>query len=312
MAFFGKKKEEDYEDEEYEYEEPSRKIRDLKPENKKKRKEPPKTWGKKERYIVLGILLGTIFTSSLLAISARGFKLPGLPRFSLMSFNFSNPFKEEVIKVGKIKEVEKERSEKIINEFKERTDKLSGVYALYVIDLSNNHSFGVNEDEVIQAASLIKLPVMLYVEGRVDDSKLEAMGKRSDNTVFSEMVKKFGRDALQNYIDTLGMSKTSLEKNETTPKEMGDLFKNIFEDKNEKILGYLTNTIFEDWLKKGVPENIRISHKFGREVHVVNDAGIVYSDSPYIVVIMTEGIIESEANNIFPELSKLVYDEMTK
>ena len=319
MAFFGRKKEEDYEDEEYEYEESPRKIRDLKPEHS--RKEPAKPWGKKERYIVLGILLGTILTSSLLAVSARGFKLPGLPRFSFSSFIFPNPFDEAVIKIGKDVDIDIKRSGKITTSFREKTDKLSGVYALYVIDLSNNYSFGVNENEVMQAASLIKLPVMLYVQGKVDDSKLEAMGKRSDNVVFNEMVKKFGSDTLQGYIDTLGMNKTSLSENETTPKEMGELLKTIYLNKqslagevgkSEKIMNYLTDTIFEDFLVKGVPENIRVAHKYGRELHVISDAGIVFSEEPYIVVIMTDGIIENEASNIFPTLSKLVYDEMTK
>lgn len=312
MALFGRKKEEDYEDEERDFEKTPRKIRDLKPENKKKRKEPVKPWGKKERYIVLSILLGTVLVSGVLALTARDLKLPGLPRLSPFSLNFSNPFREEVINVGKIKDMNKVRSEEIISEFKSKTDKLSGVYALYVVDLDNNYSFGVNENEVMQAASLIKLPVMLYVDGKVDDSKLEAMGKRSDNAVFSEMVKKFGKDTLQDYIDTLGMARTSIEENETTPKEIGDLFKGIYDDQNGKILTYLTDTIFEDWLAKGVPSDVRISHKFGREVHVVNDAGIVFATRPYVVVIMTQGIVESEANSIFPELSRLVYDGMTK
>ena len=161
----------------------------------------------------------------------------------------------------------------------------------------------------MQAASLIKLPVMLYVNGKVDDSNIEAMGKRSDNVVFSQMRSKFGDTALQSYIDELGMKNTSIEKNETTPKEIGDFFKKF---KDEPMMEYLVDTIFEDWLPKGIPENIKIAHKYGREVHVINDAGVVYAEKPYVVVIMTQGVIEKEADEIFPELSKLVYDGMNK
>lgn len=315
MGFFNKKKNDDeYEDdEEYEVDEkPFKRIKDLRPENKKKRKEPVKPWGKRERYIVLGVLAGTLFTSAVLAVSARDYKLPGLPALRIPKLTFFNPFKEEVIRVGKVKDPDIERSEKLISEFKEKTDSFSGVYSLYVINLSNGYSFGIDEDKIMQAASLIKLPLMLYALGRVDDSKIEAMGKRSDNAVFNELVKKFGEDKVQEYIDTLGMVDTSIEENETTPKEIGDLFKKIYDEKNEKLLGYMTDTVFENWLAKGVPEGTRVAHKYGRELHVVNDAGIVYTSNPYVVVIMTQGVVESEADVIFPELSKLVYDEMTK
>lgn len=314
MSVFGRKSEDEEYDEEYEVEERRpRKIRDLNPRNKRKRKEPPKPWGKKERLIVLVILLVSVVTSSTLAVSARDFKLPGFPRFSLdlkdLKFNF---FKGRTIIIGGGTPEQVQSADEIVAKFESVTKKLSGTYALYVIDLNTSYSFGIDEEKVMQAASLIKLPVMHYVQGKVDDSKLEAMGKRSDNTVFIEMRDTFGDEELQKYIFDLGMTNTSIAQNETTPKEIGDLFKKIYLDKNEKLLGYLTDTIYENWLTKGVPNDIRVSHKYGREVHVVNDAGIIYSENPYIVVIMTEGVIENEADRVFPELSKLVYDGLDK
>jgi beta-lactamase class A len=313
MSFLRKNKEEDFEDEYEEEERPPRRIRDLAPKNKRKRKEPPKPWGKKERYVVLGLFSLTIFTSAILAISARDFKLPGFPRFSTDFKNFKlNIFKEETITIGKGTPGQKKKADQIISDFESKTRELSGTYALYVIDLSNGYSFGTDENKVMQAASLIKLPIMLYVSGKVDDAKIEAMGKRSDNSVFMEIRNEFGDKVLQDNITSLGMVNTSIIENQTTAKEIGDLLKKIYEDKNELILDSITGTIFEDWLTPGIPEGIRISHKYGREVHVVNDAGIVYSQQPFVVVIMTQGVVEKEADQVFPELSKLVYDGMTK
>jgi len=300
---FRRKDEEEY-DEEYEVRTSRRRIRDLKPENRRRRKEPVKPWGKKERYVVFAVLLVTILTSAVLAVSARDFKLPGIPKFNL--------FKEEVITIGKGKDAQKQKADKIIADFEAKTKDLSGTYALYVIDLTSGYSFGIDEGKAMQAASLIKLPVMLFAGTRVDDSKIEAMGKRSDNVVFTEIRKKFGDEALQNYIGSLGMANTSITENETTPMEIGKVFKKIYDDKNEKILGYLTDTIFENWIVAGVPDNIRVAHKYGREVHVVNDAGVVYGKKPYIVVIMTQGVIEKEADSVFPDLAKLVYDGMNQ
>ena len=297
------------EDDDGEYE-PVKKIRKVKKET------PPKPWGKKERFIVLFVLLTTVFGSAALALSAREYKLPGLPRLTFPKFTFTNPFKEEIIQIGLRKELEIEK--KIAQSFTEMTRDLTGLYAFYVIDLNTDEEFGVNEDEIMQAASLIKLPVMLYSQGKVSDDKILAMGKKSDNAVFNEIVFKFGKTTLQKYIDTLEMPDTSLAENETTPKDVGNLLKKIYlsaqagEDGSNQILSAITDTIFEDWLVKGIPDDIKVAHKYGRETHVINDAGIVFSDKPYILVLMTQGIVDEEANNIIPQISKMVYDEMTK
>ena len=297
------------EDDDGEYE-PVKKIRKVKKET------PPKPWGKKERFIVLFVLLTTVFGSAALALSAREYKLPGLPRLTFPKFTFTNPFKEEIIQIGLRKELEIEK--KIAQSFTEMTGDLTGLYAFYVIDLNTDEEFGVNEDEIMQAASLIKLPVMLYSQGKVSDDKILAMGKKSDNAVFNEIVFKFGKTTLQKYIDTLEMPDTSLAENETTPKDVGNLLKKIYlsaqagEDGSNQILSAITDTIFEDWLVKGIPDDIKVAHKYGRETHVINDAGIVFSDKPYILVLMTQGIVDEEANNIIPQISKMVYDEMTK
>jgi len=101
MSIFSRK-DDDYEDEEYDDEEREfprkktlRRIKDLKPENKRKRKEPPKPWGKKERYFVLGVLATSVLASAILYASARSWKLPGFPKISLPSFT------EETIVISK-------------------------------------------------------------------------------------------------------------------------------------------------------------------------------------------------------------------
>lgn len=266
-------------------------------EDLKRRKEPILPWGKKERLIILVSLLVTVLVSVFFSFSSGNFVPPQFPKF-----NLDNIFKGETIIVGKIPV-----SQKIISEFSNLTQNLKGIYAFEVIDLSTGSKFGVNNDEVMQAASLIKLPLMLYAQGKVDDSKLEAMGKRSDNKVFMEIVTKFGKKTVQDYIDSLGLKNTSLEENTTTPNEMGNLFVRLYKDKNEKILNFLTDTIFEKWIRAGIPKDIKVAHKYGREVGVVNDAGIIYSKSPFILVIMTRGVDEFEADKLIPELAKMIY-----
>ncbi|HLD92069.1 MAG TPA: serine hydrolase [Patescibacteria group bacterium] len=329
MVFFNKKKDDDfdakddYSDDE-EFEKQPRKIRDLKPENKRSRKEPLKPWDKKERLIVLITLLATVLISGILALSARNFKLPKLPYLNISSIKNLNPFKEQVIIVGnKGSSVSQEKIENTKKLFKEATYDYSGIYAFYIYDLNGDYYYGTNYQEVMQAASLIKLPVMTATYKEINDGKLdankylpliEAMGKRSDNTSFNELVKVLGKERINKEINDLGMPNTQLSENKTTPEEIGMFFKKLYKNEilNEKdsdiLKDFMTDTIFEDWLRPGIPSEIELVHKYGREVHVVNDAGIVESDRPFVMVIMTDGVIEKEADELFPKLSKLLYD----
>jgi hypothetical protein len=328
MSIFDKKKkDEDYEEEEFdEYEDApkKKKFKDLKPENKKKRKEPIKPWGKKERLLILIVFLVTIFTAAILSLSARNFKLPGLPRISLPSFNWG----EETIVIEGNKEG-REKANKTLSFFEETTKKLSGLYALYVIRLADGTDYGVNENETMQAASLIKLPLMTFVFGKAEAGEIDldevpaggkstyrellaAMGKRSDNSAQVLLVKTFGEAAVEEYIDEIGMENTSLADNETTPYDIGIFFEKLWQEElvskesRDEILDNMTNTIYEDWIARDI--SVKVAHKYGREVHVVSDAGIIFSEKPFILVLMTDGAIEGEADEVLPTLAKRIYE----
>lgn len=222
----------------------------------------------------------------------------------------------------------------------------TGVYGVYVIDLKSGVSWGENYDEKFEPASLNKLPVIYaaYAEdedGRFNldkgyslkpDEKLmvseiedeersvykyrdlvELMGKKSDNTAFRIVRDALGTNVVNDYLVKLEMFDTSYEDNETTPKDIGKYFyklmKNdaITEKSKGEILEILTDTIYEDYLPNGVPSETTVSHKYGREIHVINDAGIVFSENPYIIVVMSKGIVDKEAGEVIPEISRIVY-----
>lgn len=331
MSIFKRNKEEedDYEEERDLEEVPKfRRIRDLKPENKKKRKEPPKPWGKKERYLVLIALLLTVVTSGVLATVARGWKLPGIGRLKITkpTLNF---FGEETIVIGNNPQ-EFEKAKKSREFFITRTKALSGIYALFVVKLGDLSSYGVNENELMQAASLIKLPLMaaVYQESEAGELDLDkapagqkrtyrelvhAMGKNSDNEAFRIVRRALGDEKINSVIENVDMKHTSIGDNETTPGDIGTFFSKLWrgeivsQDSRDEILESLTDTIYEDWIAAGITD-VRVAHKYGREVHVVNDAGVIYSESPFILVIMTEGVIEREADEVIPELARGVYE----
>lgn len=329
MGIFNRKKDEDFEDEVEEQDElPKKRFRDLKPENKQTRKEPPKPWGIKERLFVLLVLVLTVGTSGILALSARNFKLPKMPALRVPDITMLNPFREQVILIGnKGSKVSQEKIENTKKLFKEATDAYSGIYAFYIYDINGDYFYGLNHQEKMQAASLIKLPVMYMTYKEIDNGNLsseeykpllEAMGKRSDNNAFIKTVNTLGKENVSKTIADLGMAHTSLSENSTTPEEIGIFFEKLYKNEllskenTKELEGYMTDTIFEQWLRPGIPSSIKLVHKYGREVHVVNDAGIVMSDKPFVMVIMTDGVIEREADELIPKLAKLLYDNHTK
>lgn len=325
-------------------------FRDLKPQNKKRRKTPPKPWGKKERFIVLSVLLTTVGLSGGLALNARSWKPPGLNRIKI-GLPKIDIFKSDPIVVESEKgdEGDKFRGREVESVIRAKMKNLSGVYGVFVLDLTTGFSYGVNQTESFQAASLIKLPVIaaLYVEaelGKVDlktayslkdkdkirgsgslASKPEGtiytyqeladlMGQESDNTAYGVIIGVLGDSIIKRTISDVGMSNTSLDNNITSPKDVGVFFEKLWnnnivtESYTNKILSLLTDTIYEDWLAKDLPGDIRVAHKFGRELHVINDAGIVYADDPFVLVILSKGIIEKEADEFIPEVARIVYE----
>lgn len=226
---------------------------------------------------------------------------------------------------------------------------LKGEYGIYVFNLTTKQGYGINEDEIFPAASLIKLPVFLtlYQEveaGRIDLSSkytlknsdkqagaggmqykpagtvftyrqmAELMGKQSDNTAVFVLRKILGDSKIQETIDNLGMSKTSLVKIETTSQDLGLFFRKLYagsivsREHRDEILGYLTETFDESRIPAGVPEGTRVAHKIGTDIGVISDAGIVFSQKPFILVIISKNVLEKEAKEVLPKITKEVWE----
>jgi len=142
----------------------------------------------------------------------------------------------------------------------------------------------------------------------------ELMGKQSDNTAFNIVSRKLGKEKIQELIDALGMKNTSFDENETSPEDIGLFFRKlygegiIYEKDKDEILSFITNTIWEDRIPAGVPKGVKVSHKIGTEVGVISDAGIVFAQKPFILVIMSQEANEIEAKKALPEITKKIYE----
>lgn len=98
------------------------------------------------------------------------------------------------------------------------------------------------------------------------------------------------------------------------------LFNSSYLDRilSEHALEILAEVDFPDGLRKGVPAEIKIAHKFGEagsndSAYELHDCGIIYyPDSPYLLCVMTKGVDQKKLPLVIQQISKLVYEKVDR
>ena len=99
-------------------------------------------------------------------------------------------------------------------------------------------------------------------------------------------------------------------------KRYSTLFRTLFvssyltAEHSHKLLSYLTESPFTDYVQSGLPQRIVFAHKIGvdTEKEVYLDSGIVYLPSrPYLLTVMTKNESEQRAKEIMKEVSEKAY-----
>lgn len=223
-----------------------------------------------------------------------------------------------------------------------------GQYGIYYYDLTTGEELGENDENGYKAASTVKIPLNLYLYNRIKagavnpDAALTYLeedyedgagqiryaefGTRytirelsrlsivdSDNVAANMLVRFLGFQNLKDYMKQVGGVVVSSE-NLSSPKDMGLYMKLVYEFyKTQGALGNelmdnLLDANFNDRIPEGLPDSVKVAHKIGNEVRVINDVGVVFADRPYIIAVMSEGVNEAEAPAVIAHLSKMVYD----
>lgn len=297
----------------------------------KPKKEVPVVWGVKERMFVGVILFTTVFLSTIFAISTSSFQIK-IPTFDKINVSFPKVDTSGTIVLTKQKS-EVVDYKKIEDEMLAKVEGLKSDYGVWVIDLEENQGFGFNEHKQIEGASLFKMPLMIAVFTEIDkgnitlddllqgstyDDLMNRMGKHSDNNAFLAVLKVIGSKKVNETIKNIGMKDTSLSESVTTPFDMSLLFQKLFkgelisESSRDKLLSYITDTDYEEYIVAGVPEGTKVSHKYGREIGILNDVGIVFADKPFIISFMTSSVNEFEVTTTIPQLTEIVYNSLNE
>ena len=88
---------------------------------------------------------------------------------------------------------------------------------------------------------------------------------------------------------------------------------------SNELLEILSKTSFSKGLVAGVPDNVRVAHKFGEAVgtdkdgreltRILNDCGIIYKpQDPFILCVMTEGEDYSQMERVIQDITRAAYE----
>lgn len=113
-----------------------------------------------------------------------------------------------------------------------------------------------------------------------------------------------------------------------SPKNYALFFRTLYSatylsrEMSEKALRYLNQVEFKQGIVAGVPETVRVAHKFGERVlkaqdgtsnAQLHDCGIVYHEKhPYVLCIMTQGQALESLTQVISQISSTTYAFMDK
>ena len=140
--------------------------------------------------------------------------------------------------------------------------------------------------------------------------------KESDNTAAHVIELKIGEENVQKLVDIWGLKQTNMVENQTTVYDMSILLEKIYRGEiadtanTNELLGFMTDTNFEDRLTKSLPKEAVVYHKTGDEEGFVHDVGLIKTDKGiYYLGVMTSDVggREEEIKNVIAEISIKVY-----
>lgn len=147
----------------------------------------------------------------------------------------------------------------------------------------------------------------------------DLVGKESDNMGAQLLIGFLGGEKeVEKVLRNWGLTQTSVINNKVTAKEMALLWKKIYKnnlltnDSKAKLLTSLTDTLVETRIPEGVPDGIKVRHKYGSEIGVVNDCGVVEAKSPYIICILGNEVNDGQAERLLPKISRAVWEWLGK
>lgn len=216
---------------------------------------------------------------------------------------------------------------------------VGGEWSVYVNVLKNDDTLSINQ-QPMQAASVIKLFVMGAVYDKYEeltsyyqyddiDGLIESMITISDNEATDLLVAMLGRGdcvsgrkAVNDFCKNYGFTNTTMDRmmaddniysdNYTTAEDCSNFLKMVYNgefEHSKDMLNYLKNQTRKNKIPEGVPSNVLVANKTGELDDVQNDAAIVFSKTPYILCVISDGVTDYQIPiDAVVDISEYTYD----
>ena len=139
----------------------------------------------------------------------------------------------------------------------------------------------------------------------------------SDNTAHFILVRNLEMEEISDAYEHMGLKDFLETDGKLSAKRYSVIFRTLYnssyltEENSQKLLVYLSQSEFDDYIQGGVEKDIIFSHKIGTsdEENVFIDSGIVYAKNrPYILTVMIKNKDEQIAQKIMADISGKVYN----
>ena len=171
-----------------------------------------------------------------------------------------------------------------------------------------------NNNAQMVSASIIKVFIMEYlydngrigetVEGQSVQNLIEQMITVSDNNATNTLIDHVGIETLNNYFSEKGYSSTKLQRkmleqggeNYTSLQDAMKFLKTLYENQGNSNYSAMLEIMKRQQIKTKIPSqlDIPVANKTGELATVENDIGIVFSDKPYAIVVLTNDVSNSQ------------------
>ena len=160
----------------------------------------------------------------------------------------------------------------------------------------------------------------------------EAMITVSSNFAANLLIEKLGAKNVQATVDRLGGAgvrvlrgvedQKAFDKglnNVTTAGGLAALFMHLARGTavspkaDAEMIAILKRQKFNDALPAGVPAGTAVAHKTGSITKIHHDGGIVYGPRPYVLVVLTRGILDQKVSGpLMASISREVWNDLAK
>ena len=252
---------------------------------------------------------------------------------------------EEVAEI--IESTEDEEIKNLITEIKTQNNLTEKNFAFFYYNPQTKKYYFDNENKYFKGASTVKVPVAMIYYDKIRNGELTLESKlkytsedyeagggataslynvgdnipisylleqsivNSDNTAVNILIDGIGyrkcREQIAEFSDEQ-FTEEFYTTNLTTADLGYNIINHIYQNQTdyEELIGFMKKSSNGEYLKKYVTE-YDVAHKYGSYTGNVHDYGIVYSDSPYLIGIYTQGV--SGADELIANISRQVLDK---